>query len=88
MTIIDLRRRAKQRIDRLSPERLRVADDFLAYLEEREECDATAELLRIPGFMEAFQRAEAQVTAGDVTPLAELLEEGPHLPGRSQPRGT
>jgi len=41
---------AERRLHALSPERLRVAADFLAYLEERESSEATEELLRIPGF--------------------------------------
>jgi len=48
------------RLGRLSPERLRVVNDFLAYLEERESSEATQELLKVPGFEEAFQRALKQ----------------------------
>ena len=44
-------------LQRLSPERLRVAADFLAYLDERESNDATEELLSIPNFKEDFQEA-------------------------------
>lgn len=72
MSTAELRRQARERLGRLSPERLRVADDFLAYLEEREADDATAELLRIPGFMEAFERAREQVTAGELVPVEQL----------------
>ena len=53
-------------ISSLSPERLRVANDFLAYLQEREENEATAELLSIPGFEAAFRRAVEQVERGEV----------------------
>lgn len=42
---------AERRLRALSPERLRVATDFLAYLEEGESSEATEELLRVPGFM-------------------------------------
>ena len=54
---------AQTRLRHLSVERLRVANDFLAYLEEREENEATAELLNIEGFEEAFEEtfAEAQL---------------------------
>ena len=38
------------RLRRLSLDRLRVANDFRAYLEEREEDEATLELMNIPGF--------------------------------------
>lgn len=57
---------AQHRLRRLSPRRLRVANDFLAYLEEREENQATAELMSIPGFEMAFGRAVEQADAGDV----------------------
>ena len=50
----------ESRLRRLSPERLQVASDFLAYLEEREQSEATKELLNIPGFEEAFRRAVQQ----------------------------
>lgn len=60
---LDLLRQAEKRLHQLSPERLRVASDFLAYLQEREENEATDELLKIPGieaeFLEALQEAEA-----------------------------
>lgn len=65
-------RRAQKRLESLTPERLRVADDFLAYLEERESMEATAELLRIPGFEEAFEKARKEVAEGRVTPLEDL----------------
>ncbi|HYN87751.1 MAG TPA: hypothetical protein VER55_04440 [Ardenticatenaceae bacterium] len=57
---------AERRLRRLSPDRLRVADDFLAYLEEREGYEATQELLNLTGFQEAFSRAVQQAEAGDV----------------------
>ena len=41
---------AEHRLRSLSPERLRVANGFLAYLQEREENQATTELLSILGF--------------------------------------
>jgi hypothetical protein len=60
---------AESRLRSLSPERLRVANDFLAYLQEREESEATAELLSIPGFEAAFRRAVEQADAGEVVRL-------------------
>lgn len=55
----ELRQNLKQSIDRLSPERLLVAADFLAYLAEREKNEATIKLLKIPGFLEALQEDRA-----------------------------
>ncbi len=63
---------AENRLRRLSPERLRVVSDFLAYLEEREENEATAELLNIPGFETAFREAKQQVEAEEVVPLSRI----------------
>ena len=68
MTVTELRRRAKRRLERLSPQRLAVADDFLAYLEDRDLDEATGELLRIPGFLPAFTEATREAAAGDVMP--------------------
>ena len=63
---------AEQRLRSLSPERLQVANDFLAYLQEREENEATAELLSIPGFEATFCRAVEQVERGEVVRLDAL----------------
>jgi len=57
---------AECRLRVLSPERLKVAVDFLAYLEERESSEATEELLLIPGFEEAFRKAVEQAARGEV----------------------
>ena len=54
---------SQARLRSLSPGRLRVANDFLTYLQEREENEATQELLEIPGFLSAFRRAAAQAEA-------------------------
>lgn len=50
----DLRREVSRRIENLSTERLRVANDSLVYLEERESREATGELLSILGFKESL----------------------------------
>ena len=72
MTTAELRRQAKERIDTLSSKRVQVANDFLAYLAERESNEATEELLRIPGFVEAMEEAEKDIAAGRVTPVQDL----------------
>jgi hypothetical protein len=53
-------------LKRLSPERLRVAADFLAYLDERESNDATEELLRIP-----YQQEKLEITMMSESSLAK-----------------
>jgi hypothetical protein len=72
MTATQIRRQAKRRIDALSPARLQVADDFLAYLQEREGNEATEELLAIPGFLKTLRRVERSMAAGKVTPVENL----------------
>lgn len=64
----------KLRLKKLSPERLRVADDFLACLEEREESEATQELLSIPGFNAALQAAKRQAKSGEVVRLKDVVD--------------
>ncbi len=66
---------AERRLRSLSPERLRVANDFLAYLQDREENQATAELLSIPGFEIAFRRAVEQADAGDIARFEDIRRD-------------
>ena len=72
MSTVELRRRIKRRIDHLSAERLQVAADFVASLEERESNEATEELLTIPGIVRAIKKAETDVRAGRLTPVNKL----------------
>jgi hypothetical protein len=64
MTTLEVRHQIDEYIDCLSPEKLRVAVDFLAYLAERESQEATDELLRIPKFMNSLEKVEAKVSTG------------------------
>ena len=66
---------ARRRLQRLSPDRLQVASDFLAYLEEREQSEATEELLAIAGFEEAFRRAVQQVKEGQVVRFEDIQRD-------------
>ena len=63
---ITILQQAEKRLRRLSPERLRVVSDFLAALEEKEEHEATAELLNVPGFEQALREAMQEAEAGEV----------------------
>ena len=47
---------------------MREANDFVAHLQEREENEATAELLSIPGFEATLRRVE-QVERGEAVHL-------------------
>lgn len=59
-------------LQRLSPERLRVAAGLMAYLDERESNDATEELLSIPNFKEDFQEALQDFKNGDVVSFQSI----------------
>jgi hypothetical protein len=48
-------RGAELRLRRLSLDRLRVADDFLSYLEEKEADASTRELLGLAGFEDRYR---------------------------------
>ncbi|MBW4649353.1 MAG: hypothetical protein KME06_11795 [Kastovskya adunca ATA6-11-RM4] len=72
MNTTEARNQLKQYIEQLSPERLQVATDFLAYLVERESNEATEELLAISGFKEAFDKAKKDIAEGKVTPVDRL----------------
>jgi hypothetical protein len=66
---------AEHHLHSLSPERLLVASDFLAYLQERESEEATAELLNIPGFEEAFQHAVEQADRDEIVRFEEIRRD-------------
>lgn len=66
MKTSELRHQTKEYIDQLSPKRLQVAADFLAYLAERESNEATEELLNIPSFLEDFEQGNRDIAEGRV----------------------
>ncbi len=66
---------AERRLRCLSPARLSAAVDFLAYLQEREENEATQELLRIPDFMADLREGLAQAERGEVVRWEDIRED-------------
>ena len=72
MTKTELLRRAKRRLERLSEQRLRTANDILAYLDDLDSDEATEELLRIPGLLERLDEAERDIAEGRTVPVHEL----------------
>ena len=72
MSNTNLLDQTRHQLESLSPERLRVAADFLGYLESRESEEATAELLAVPGLLDDLRRAEEDFAAGRMTPVEEL----------------
>ncbi|MFN3762471.1 MAG: hypothetical protein ACK4WK_04620 [Anaerolineae bacterium] len=67
-----LLKEVERRLRTLSIERLQVARDFLAYLEERESAEATEELLRMSGFEEALAQALRQAEKGEIVRFEDV----------------
>jgi hypothetical protein len=64
----------------LTADSLKTALDFLDFLEQREEEDATEELERIPGFAKQMAEAERDIAAGRVTAVEKLRRKyKPHV---------
>ncbi|MBE0479296.1 hypothetical protein IBX65_09330 [Candidatus Aerophobetes bacterium] len=55
---VNIKEKAKQVIDRLSEGRVKLILDFIEYLNEREEWEATEELLKDKGIVEAYREAK------------------------------
>ena len=72
MTTTEIRRELKRRVDCLPAERLPLATEVLAYIEEQESIAATEELRNIPGFLDAFQAAKKEAREGKLTPLEDI----------------
>jgi hypothetical protein len=64
MTIAQLRKQAKERLDSLPPDKVRVAAEFLDYLETAASRDATAELLKMPGMLRDVEDAAGHIKGG------------------------
>ena len=60
----ELQRRAVLLIEQLSPEKLKIANDYLAYLQDKEAWEATHELASDSEVAKSLERAEADVKAG------------------------
>jgi hypothetical protein len=72
MNTVEIRQQIQEYVDKLSPERLLVAVDFLAYLADRQDNDATEELLKIQGFKEDFAKAKENVKEGKIISVDQL----------------
>ncbi len=64
MTTAQLRKHAKERLDSLPPDKVRVAAEFLDYLETAASRDATAELLKMPGLLRDVEDASGHIKSG------------------------
>lgn len=64
MTTTQLRKQAKERLDCLPPDKVRVAAEFLDYLDTAASRDATAELLKMPGLLQDVEDAADHIKGG------------------------
>lgn len=72
MNTLEIRQQIQEYVDQLSTERLLVAVDFLAYLADREDNDATEELLKINDFKADFAKAKTNLEEGKVISVERL----------------
>ncbi len=72
MTTTELRQVAKNTLDGLPPAQLKVAAEFLRYLDECASDEATEELLKIPGLLDDLKEAERDIAEGRTTPVEKL----------------
>jgi len=66
MTTAQLRKYAKEQLDFLPPDKIKVAAEFLNYLETAASRDATAELLKMPGLLRDVEEAAGHVKHGRI----------------------
>ena len=59
-------------IKQLSTEKLKIAIDYLAYLQDKEAWEATHELTNDPEIVKSLERAEADVKAGRLKHLSDV----------------
>jgi len=64
MQSIALKKEAKKAIDELSEEKVKVAIDFIEYLKEKEEMEATLEILSSHELMTQIEKAEKAIKKG------------------------
>ena len=62
-----LKKEAKKAIDELSEEKVKVAIDFIEYLKEKEEMEATLEILASHELMAQIEEAERAIKKGRFT---------------------
>ena len=72
---LTLLQEAQNTLTQLSPEKLQVAVDFLAYLQDKEAQEATDELLSIPNFENELREAEAEAKAGEVVSFESIRRD-------------
>jgi len=63
---VQIKERTKQAIDRLSEARVRLILDFIEYLNEKEEWEATKEILEDKGMMEDIRACDEDIEKGEM----------------------
>ncbi len=71
----ELQRRAVMLIEQLSTEKLKIANDYLAYLQDKEAWEATHELASDPEVAKSLERAEADVKAGKLKHWSDVRRD-------------
>ena len=66
MSKVKIKEKAKQIIDRLSEARVRLILDFIEYLNEKEEWEATKEILEDRGMMEDIKACDEDLKKGNM----------------------
>ncbi|MDN3509858.1 MAG: hypothetical protein NG784_00925 [Candidatus Jettenia sp.] len=65
------KKKAKEAIDELSEDKVKVAIDFLNYLKEKEDAEATLEILSSNELMEQIRAAEEAIKADKIDEFVE-----------------
>lgn len=86
-TAASFRRKVSAVIKELSKERLKVALDFLEYLKEKEEFEATWEIMNDSETMAAIQKAEEDWKSGKMDQFVPIEEVKRRVQDRSKPPG-
>lgn len=66
MSKVQIKERTKQAIDRLSEARVGLILDFIEYLNEKEEWEATKEILEDKGMMEDIRACDEDLEKGEM----------------------
>jgi hypothetical protein len=75
MTTTELRQSAKDMLDGFPPAQLKVAAEFLRFLDVRISDEATEELLKIPGLHKDLEEAERDIAEGRTVNWRELRRD-------------
>ncbi|MGK7944328.1 MAG: hypothetical protein AB4058_07650 [Microcystaceae cyanobacterium] len=83
MTLLE---QAQDILKQLSPEKLQIAVDFLAYIQDKESQEATDELLSIPNFEKELKEAQDEINQDESVSFHEIrrLDNGKNIQTKMQ----